>query len=147
MRIILQRVKKATCKVDDKIVGSIDRGLLLFVGFSKHDEVNLVETMARRIAHARVFEDDHGKMNLNIQQVEGQILSISQFTLYGDTRKGHRPSFDQAATASQAAGLYDAFNQALTQYTQVEQGQFQAEMSIDAQHDGPVTLHYEQENL
>jgi len=147
MRIILQRVKHASCVVEDKMVGSIENGLLLFVGFSKQDDMNLIETMAHRIAHARVFEDDQGKMNLNVQQVSGSILSISQFTLYGDTRKGHRPSFDQAASASQAANLYQAFNQALTKYTSVQTGQFQAYMRIDAQHDGPVTLQYEQENI
>jgi D-aminoacyl-tRNA deacylase len=147
MRIVLQRVLEAQCKVDQQVVGSIQKGLLLFVGFSKNDDESLIETMAHRIAHARVFEDAQGKMNLNIQQVQGEILSISQFTLYGDTRKGHRPSFDQAASAQDAQALYEAFNQALNQHVHVEQGQFQAEMHITAVHDGPVTLTYQQEKL
>ena len=147
MRIILQRVLEAHCKVEKQVVGSIQKGLLVFVGFSKNDDISVIETMAHRIAHARVFEDEQGKMNLNVQQIQGEVLSISQFTLYGDTRKGHRPSFDQAASAAEAQKLYEAFNLALSHHIHVEQGQFQAEMHINALHDGPVTLTYQQEKI
>lgn len=146
MRIVLQRVESARCEVNQKIVGQIERGLLLMVGFSKLDNVALVERMAHRMAHARVFEDDAGKLNLDVQAVGGSILSISQFTLYGNTHKGHRPSFDQAASASEAVRLYQRFNEVLANYVHVETGEFQADMKIWAHLDGPVTLNYQEDN-
>lgn len=145
MRIVLQRVVSASCAVNDKVVGRIDRGLLLMVGFSKQDDETLIERMAHRMAHARVFEDDMGKMNLDVQAVGGSILSISQFTLYANTHKGHRPSFDQAASAADAARLYHRFNEALAQYVKVETGEFQADMKISAHLDGPVTINYQED--
>jgi D-tyrosyl-tRNA(Tyr) deacylase len=146
MRILLQRVVSASCEVNNTVVGRIDRGLLLMVAFSKQDDASLIDRMAHRMAHARVFEDDAGKMNLDVQAVGGSILSISQFTLYGNTHKGHRPSFDQAASAVAAARLYQRFNDALAKYVNVETGEFQADMKILAHLDGPVTLNYQEDN-
>ena len=143
MRVILQRVQNAQCAVKVKITGKIDQGLLVFVGFGKAETQEKLMKMAAKIAQARVFEDELGKMNLNVMQIQGKILSISQFTLYGDTTKGHRPSYDQAAQSDDAKAYYEAFNHYLSSYCGVETGQFQAHMDILALQDGPVTLSYE----
>lgn len=146
MRMLVQRVQSAQCEVEGNTIGAIEQGLVVFVGFSKQDDHKLVERMAHRLVHARVFEDQKQKMNLDLQTIKGSILSISQFTLYGDTKKGHRPSFDQAAPALQAEQLYHHFNQELKKYVPVATGQFQANMTIHACMNGPVTLNYQEEN-
>lgn len=143
MRVTCQRVEKAVCRVKKVSVGSIDKGLLIFVGFSLEDQDEQLKAMAKKLAHARVFEDEDGKMNLSVMDVHGAILSISQFTLYGDTRKGHRPSYDRAAKADQAKIHYEQFNAYLREWIPVETGVFQAHMQIEAHNDGPVTLWYE----
>jgi len=143
MRVILQRVLNAQCEVKGEITGKIEQGLLVFVGFGQAETHDKLKKMASKIAQARVFEDEQAKMNLNVMQIQGKILSISQFTLYGDTTKGHRPSYDQAAPSDEAKALYEAFNQYLSDYCAVEKGIFQAHMTILACQDGPVTLSYE----
>ena len=110
MRVTCQRVEKAVCRVEGVNVGSIDKGLLIFVGFSLEDEDEKLKAMAKKIAHARLFEDEMGKMNLSVMEIKGSVLSISQFTLYGDTRKGNRPSYDKAAKAEVAKDYYERFN-------------------------------------
>lgn len=143
MRVTCQRVEKAVCRVEGLTVGSIDKGLLIFVGFSLEEDDEKLKSMAKKIAHARLFEDENGKMNLSVMDVKGSVLSISQFTLYGDTRKGNRPSYDKAAKAELARDYYARFNAYLQEWIPVEMGVFQAEMKIEAHNDGPVTLWYE----
>ncbi len=143
MRVTCQRVEKAICRVEGVNVGSISNGLLVFVGFSLEDDDDRLRAMAKKIAHARLFEDEKGKMNLSVMDVKGSILSISQFTLYGDTRKGNRPSYDKAAKAEVAKDFYERFNTYLQEWVPVEAGVFQADMKIEAHNDGPVTLWYE----
>lgn len=143
MRVTCQRVEKAVCRVEGANVGSIDKGLLVFVGFSLEDVDEKLAAMAKKIASARLFEDENGKMNLSVMDVKGSILSISQFTLYGDTRKGNRPSYDKAAKAELARKYYECFNAYLKEWIPVETGVFKADMKIEAHHDGPVTLWYE----
>lgn len=143
MRVVVQRVKSAKCIVNSEITGIIDNGLLIFVGFGLNEDEYKLKAMAQKIAHARVFEDAEGKMNLDVIETQGKVLSISQFTLYGDTRKGNRPSFDQAAKALDAAAYYKRFNTYLAEWIPVETGLFQAHMEIESINDGPVTLLYE----
>ncbi|HAO61164.1 MAG TPA: D-tyrosyl-tRNA(Tyr) deacylase [Erysipelotrichaceae bacterium] len=143
MRAILQRVSQALVNVDNEVVGSIGHGLVVYVGVHQEDTVEDAKKLAHKIAHARVFEDDQGKMNLSVIDVNGEVLSISQFTLYGETKKGHRPSYDKAARPEPANLLYEAFNTELRESVPVKTGIFQAHMIIDQTNDGPVTLVYE----
>lgn len=143
MRAILQRVSQANVKVDNEVVGSIGHGLVVYVGVHLDDTVEDAKKLAYKIANARVFEDDQGKMNLSVMDVKGEVLSISQFTLYGETKKGHRPSYDKAARPEPANLLYEAFNTELRENVPVKTGIFQAHMIIDQTNDGPVTLVYE----
>lgn len=143
MRVLVQRVHQASCTVDHKVVGKINKGFVLFVGFKLDDNLDNVVKMAYKIVNARLFEDENGKLNLSVVDVQGQLLSISQFTLYADTKKGHRPSFDQAAKPDQAKALFEAFNQELRKTLRIETGIFQAHMDIDVLNDGPVSVLYE----
>ncbi|EOR25595.1 D-tyrosyl-tRNA(Tyr) deacylase [Niallia nealsonii AAU1] len=141
MRVVLQRSKEAKVEVDGKAVGSIEKGFVLLVGITHSDELEDVKYLAEKIAHLRVFEDENGKMNQSILDSGGAILSISQFTLYGDTRKGRRPNFMNAAKPDLAKELYDQFNILLRdQGLTVETGIFGAMMDVHLINDGPVTL-------
>lgn len=141
MKIVLQRVKKASVTVEEKIVGEINEGLLLLVGITHDDTIKDAEFLADKIVNLRIFEDDEGKMNLSLKDVGGQILSVSQFTLYGDARKGRRPNFMAAAKPDIAEPLYEKFNEILRQKgVQVETGIFGAMMEVSLINDGPVTL-------
>ena len=113
MRVVVQRSLNSSVSVDNKVVGSIDKGYVLLVGFTHNDDINAVEYMIKKILNLRIFEDSDGKMNLSIMDVGGSILSISQFTLYGDARKGNRPSFIEAMRPEAASYLYDVFNEKL----------------------------------
>lgn len=145
MRVTLQRVKSAQVTVAGREIGAIQQGLLLFVGIAPTDDPAIVTKMAQKIVKLRIFEDAAGKMNLSLPQVNGGILSISQFTLYADTRKGNRPSFQDAAQPELAAQLYQTFNRALTNDLgqPVAIGEFGADMQITAVNDGPVTINME----
>jgi D-aminoacyl-tRNA deacylase len=143
MRVLVQRVHQASCKVDHQVVGKINKGFVLFVGFKQEDTLENGVKMANKIINARLFEDENGKLNLSVVDVQGQLLSISQFTLYADTKKGHRPSFDQAARPEKAKELFEAFNQELRKTLTIETGIFQAHMDIDVLNDGPVSVLYE----
>lgn len=145
MRVTLQRVKSAQVTVAGREIGAIQQGLLLFVGIAPTDDPAIVTKMAQKIVKLRIFEDAAGKMNLSLPQVNGGILSISQFTLYADTRKGNRPSFQDAAPPELAAQLYQTFNRALTNDLgqPVATGEFGADMQITAVNDGPVTINME----
>ncbi len=142
MRVVVQRCSRAEVRIDGIAVGKIGQGFMLLVGITETDTQVEANILAKKIAQLRVFEDTEGKMNLAIHDVEGAILSISQFTLYADCRKGNRPSFIRAARPEQASPLYDYFNETLrtTYNLQVETGRFGADMKVDFINDGPVTI-------
>lgn len=141
MRVVLQRVTEASVTIDNELCNEINQGYLLLVGITAGDTEEIVEKMAVKIHDLRIFEDENGKMNLSIEQIGGRVLSISQFTLYANCRKGRRPSFDQAARPEQASPLYDHFNETLRSLgLTVKTGIFGAEMKVRLLNDGPVTL-------
>jgi len=141
MKVVVQRAKKASVMVGGEVVGQIDQGLVLLVGFTHQDTEEDVQYVAEKIAYLRIFEDEAGKMNRSVLENGGAILSVSQFTLYGDTRKGRRPSFVDAARPEQAEPLYQLFNEKLRSLDLVvETGVFGAMMEVSLINDGPVTL-------
>ena len=144
MKIVLQKVKKASVSVDNKIVGSIDKGYCLLVGVHKESTEEDAKYLAKKVAQARLFEDENDKINLSLKDVGGRILSVSQFTLYADTKKGNRPSFTSAAGAEKANQLYEKFNEFLREEgVTVETGIFQTMMEVNIVNDGPITIVYE----
>ena len=142
MRVVVQRCSRAEVRIDGVSVGKIGQGFMLLVGITENDTTAEADLLAKKIAQLRVFEDEAGKMNLAIRDVGGAILSISQFTLYADCRKGNRPSFIRAARPEQASPLYDYFNETLrtTYGLTVETGRFGADMKVDFINNGPVTI-------
>lgn len=142
MRVIVQRTTGATVRINGEVVGQIGQGFMLLVGITHTDTIADADYIAKKVAQLRVFEDEAGKMNLSIKDIGGAILSISQFTLYGDVRHGNRPSFVQAARPQQAQPLYDYFNDRLrNDYgLVVATGRFGADMKVDFVNDGPVTI-------
>lgn len=144
MKVVLQRVKKAKVEIDQQVVGEIGQGYVLLVGFTHGDGNDEIEYLARKIVNARLFSDDNGKINLSIKQVEGEILSISQFTLLASTRKGNRPSFTDSQDPQIASVNYDKFNKKLASYgVDVETGKFGADMQVSLVNDGPITIIYD----
>ncbi|EKN64928.1 D-aminoacyl-tRNA deacylase [Schinkia azotoformans] len=141
MRVVIQRSKQASVQVNGEIVGKIEKGLVLLVGITHSDTIEDVNYIAERIVNLRIFEDEEDKMNLSLLDVGGAILSISQFTLYGDCRKGRRPNFMEAAKPEYANELYEKFNERLkSKGVQVETGIFGAMMDVSLINDGPVTI-------
>ena len=141
MRVLLQRVSRAEVRIDGKVVGRVQRGFCLLVGFTHGDGAEQAEWMADKVIGLRLFGDNEGKMNLSLEDVGGGLLVVSQFTLYGDARKGRRPSFIDAARSEVAEGLYDMFVDRLrARALEVATGQFGAMMEVDLVNDGPVTL-------
>ncbi|MBT2694166.1 D-aminoacyl-tRNA deacylase [Bacillus sp. ISL-55] len=141
MRLVIQRSKEAKVTVDGEITGSINKGFVILVGVTHEDTEKDAAFLAEKAANLRVFEDEAGKMNLSLLDVEGEILSVSQFTLYGDCRKGRRPNFMDAARPDHAETVYEAFNTFLAEKgIQVETGVFGAMMDVQLTNDGPVTL-------
>ena len=141
MKIVLQRVSSASVKVDSKIVGRIEHGLLLLIGFSSTDTEESILPTIEKIVKLRIFSDEEGKMNKSVLDVEGSMLLISQFTLYADTKKGNRPSFIEAARPEQAIPLYEFFIAEMRKrVTKVETGIFGADMKVELVNDGPVTI-------
>ncbi|MDM7881858.1 D-aminoacyl-tRNA deacylase [Staphylococcus borealis] len=146
MRVVVQRVKRAAV-TNDSIHNEIGKGYCLLVGIGKETTEADIEAIAKKIINARLFEDDNGKLNLNIQQVDGQILSISQFTLYADVRKGNRPGFSNSKNPKEANELYEKFNTALRSYdVEVQTGEFGTDMEVEIINDGPVTIIYESQD-
>jgi D-tyrosyl-tRNA(Tyr) deacylase len=143
MRVLLQRVSHAVVRVNHEEVGRIGQGLLVFVGFTASDSLEVIEQLAKKIVHLRVFDDAAGVMNLSVLDQQCSILSVSQFTLYADTSKGNRPSYSSAAAFEQAKQWYTQFNQALAQYCPVATGIFGAQMAVELVNDGPVTISLE----
>lgn len=147
MRVIVQRSKNSNVIVDEKIVGEIASGLVLLVGFTYGDNAQIIDKMVNKIVKLRIFDDEKGVMNKSILDVGGKILSISQFTLYADTKKGNRPSYMNALNGAEATKLYDLFNEKLEEFVNVEKGVFGAEMIVNITNDGPITIALESENL
>jgi D-tyrosyl-tRNA(Tyr) deacylase len=147
MRVVLQRVSRGEVRIDGEAVGRIGSGHVLLVGFREGDGPEQVEWMADKVVGLRVFPDAEGKMNRSLDDVDGELLVVSQFTLYGDTRKGRRPSFVKAAPPDEAVPLYERFVQALRNrgVSRVETGEFGAMMDVELVNDGPVTLILERE--
>lgn len=141
MRAVVQRVGRAQVSVGEEITGKIGIGLLVLLGIAQTDTSADADYLAAKIAGLRIFEDSDGKMNLSVADVRGAVLAVSQFTLYGDARKGKRPSFDQAAPAEQANALYQVFLEKIRAWgIRCETGRFQTRMQVELVNDGPVTI-------
>ena len=140
MKVVVQRSKKSSVSVSEKIVNEIDNGMVLLVSFTQGDTIDNILKMTKKIANLRIFDDEKGVMNKSILDVGGEILSISQFTLYGDTTKGNRPSYMKALNGEEAIKLYEAFNEEMNKYVVTKPGIFGAEMMVNISNDGPITL-------
>ena len=141
MRAVIQRVTSSKVSVDNKVIGSINKGFNILVGFSTEDTLQDLNYIKDKVLNLRVFEDNNNKMNLSVLDVEGEILVISQFTLYGDCRKGRRPNFMNAMSPDKAIDLYNEFIKIMKDSKiKIETGEFGADMKVDIQNDGPVTI-------
>ncbi len=142
MKLVVQRVKKSNLKIKNKLYSSINAGMVILIGISKNDNYEMAKELANKIIKLRIFNDDKGKMNKNIMEIKGEVLVISQFTLYADTNKGNRPSFINAAKPELAISLYNRFIDELQKLisSKVRTGKFGADMMIELINDGPVTI-------
>ncbi|EQC43796.1 D-aminoacyl-tRNA deacylase [Bacteriovorax sp. Seq25_V] len=140
MKIVIQRVSQANVKVDGKVVSEIGKGMMLLVCMEKQDDSKVVEEASRKVLNYRIFADENGKMNLNLEQVGGEILAVSQFTLSWNGKKGNRPSFDNSKEPNEALVLFDKFCNYLSASAKVEKGQFGEHMNVSLTNDGPVTF-------
>lgn len=140
MRVLVQKCRNASVSVSGKIVGRCDFGLMLLVGFTEGDDSSNISYLVNKVLKLRIFEDENGVMNRSVMDVGGSILSISQFTLYGDTSKGNRPSYIKALNGERAKELYDSFNQELSKSISVQTGEFGADMEVSFTNLGPTTI-------
>lgn len=140
MKVVVQRSEKSSVSVEGKLVNEIDNGMVLLVSFTQGDTIDNILKMTKKIANLRIFDDEEGVMNKSILDVGGEILSISQFTLYGDTTKGNRPSYMKALNGEEAIKLYEIFNEEMNKYVVTKPGIFGAEMMVNISNDGPITL-------
>ena len=140
MKIIIQRVKKAQVSIEGQVYGQIQQGLLLLVGVGPEDQKEDLDSAVRKLLNMRIFSDTEGKMNLSVKDIQGEILSISQFTLFADTKKGNRPAFTGAAKPDVAEAFYQDFNRELAKEVPVKTGIFGADMQVELVNDGPVTI-------
>ena len=146
MRVVVQKVKQSSVSVDGKIINKIGKGLCLLVGFTQDDNINDIEYIAKKVVNLRIFEDENNVMNKSVLDVGGEILSISQFTLYGDTKKGNRPSYIKALNGEEAIKLYDIFNNKLNESIKTLPGVFGADMTVLIENDGPTTIIIDSKN-
>ena len=140
MKLVIQRVKRASVSIDGQVYSQIRDGLLLLVGVGPEDDQKDLEYAVRKVTQMRIFSDEEGKMNLSVKDIQGEILSVSQFTLFAQTKKGNRPAFIGAANPEMASQLYDDFNDLLEKGVPVKRGVFAADMAIELINDGPVTI-------
>ena len=140
MKVLVQRSKQSSVSVDNKLINSIDKGLVLLVGFTYQDGLEDILKLAKKVVNLRIFDDENGIMNKSILDVGGEILSISQFTLYANTKKGNRPSYIEALNGEEAIKLYEKFNEELNKYVTTKAGVFGAEMEVKITNDGPITI-------
>lgn len=140
MKLVIQRVKSASVSINGRVYNAIQQGLLLLVGVGPEDQQEDLDYAVRKIVNMRIFSDDEGKMNLSVKDIQGEILSVSQFTLFADTKKGNRPAFTGAAKPDMAESFYQEFNQELAKKVSVEAGVFGADMQVELVNDGPVTI-------
>ena len=140
MKLVIQRVKSASVSIDGRVYNAIQQGLLLLVGVGPEDQQEDLDYAVRKIVNMRIFSDDEGKMNLSVKDIQGEILSVSQFTLFADTKKGNRPAFTGAAKPDMAEAFYQEFNQELAKEVPVEAGVFGADMQVELVNDGLVTI-------
>lgn len=140
MKIVVQRSKYSKVEVDGKLINEIDRGLVILVGFTQNDGEKEIVQLAKKVANLRIFDDENGVMNKSILDVGGSVLSISQFTLYGDATKGNRPSYIKALNGNDAIKLYERFNEELGKYVRTLPGVFGADMQLFIHNDGPITI-------
>ena len=145
MRVLVQRALSSSVTVDNEVIGRIDKGAVLLVGFTEGDNSDTIDYMVNKVLNLRIYDDTNGVMNKSILDVGGSILSISQFTLYADSKKGNRPSYINALNGEKAISLYEEFNNKLSRYICVETGKFGADMLVDIKNDGPVTIMLERE--
>ena len=148
MRVVVQVAKNASCTVDNKLVSHIDYGFMILVGLTQDDTIETLEKVAKKIQGLRILPDECGKMNKSLHDLNGEILSISQFTLYGDAKNGYRPSFTEALSGDLAKPLYEKFNEMLRGYgLRVSEGVFGADMKISLLNDGPFTIVLDSDEL
>ena len=140
MRVLVQRTKNASCIVNDNVISKINSGLVLLVGFTQDDDEIKIDNMVNKVINLRIFEDEEGVMNKSILDYGGEILSISQFTLYADTKKGNRPSYINALSGDKAIKLYELFNKKLNEHIKTYSGVFGADMTINIENIGPTTI-------
>ena len=140
MKVLVQRSGKSSVSVSSKVVGKIDSGLVLFVGFTEGDDISNINYLVKKVLNLRIFPDENGVMNKSILDYGGSILSISQFTLYADIKKGNRPSYINALSGEYSSKLYDEFNKVLSESIHVETGIFGADMEVDITNIGPTTI-------
>ena len=140
MRVVVQRVNKSSVTVGGKVVGKIDKGFTLLVGFTQGDTIEDIKYMVKKIVNLRIMDDENGVMNKSILDAGGDILSFSQFTFYGDAKNGNRPSYIKALGGAEASPMYDQFNEMLREHVKVETGIFGADMKVMIENDGPVTI-------
>lgn len=140
MKVVVQRSKESSVSVNNELINSINSGLVLLVGFTHDDTEEDINYMTKKVLNLRIFDDENGVMNKSIQDVNGEILSISQFTLYADTKKGNRPSYIQALNGDEAIKLYEKFNSELNKTVNTYPGVFGADMQVNISNDGPVTI-------
>ena len=140
MRVVVQRSGNSEVIVNNNIVGKIDKGLVILVGFTQGDSLSDIEYLVKKIINLRIFSDDKGLLNKSILNIKGSILSISQFTLYADTKKGNRPSFTKSLNKDEALNLYNMFNDCLKKHVSVETGIFGTDMLVKINNEGPITI-------
>ena len=145
MRVLVQRALSSSVTVDNEVIGRIDKGAVLLVGFTEGDNSDTIDYMVNKVLNLRIYDDSNGVMNKSILDVGGSILSISQFTLYANSKKGNRPSYINALNGEKAISLYEEFNNKLSRSICVETGKFGADMLVDIKNDGPVTIMLERE--